>query len=148
MVKALEEIGEQDSSWRIELLMLVDTIFLTLISDHVTMQHLYPVHASFRGLALSYLDTGLKEEATKALNSAIQLARRDVPDQMVNLLKFQVRVNKRHKMHHHGSMCPQIQNQLGDLKSCDKDIKASPELHVWNKLYKLKRYLLHLNSAF
>ena len=90
MVKALEEIGGQDSSWRIELLMLVDTIFLTLISDHVSMQHLYPVHESFRGLALSYLDTGLKEEATKALNSAIQLARRDVPDQLVNLLKFQV----------------------------------------------------------
>eukprot|EP00731_Ephydatia_muelleri_P020306 Em0013g33a len=96
MVKALEEIGEQDSSWRIELLM---------------------------GLALSYLDTGLKEEATKALNSAIQLARRDVPDQLVNLLKFQ------------------IQNQLGDLKSCEKDIKASPELHAWNKLYKLKSSL-------
>ena len=42
-------------------------------------------------------------------------------------------------MYRHGSMGPQIQNQLGDLKSCEKDIKASPELHAWNKLYKLKR---------
>lgn len=43
-----------------------------------------------RSLTLSQLDAGLKEEATKTCTRAVQLAKKYVPDRLVDLVRLQV----------------------------------------------------------
>lgn len=74
-----------------------------------------------RALLQSQVDSSLKEEATKTCHTAIQLARKKVPERLLDVIKLQMLYG------------------LGEGKITDKDMKSIPELSVFGKLYKLKQ---------
>ena len=69
----------------------------------------------------SQLDAGLREEAGKTYHSALALAKKKVPDRLVDTLKLQVLYG------------------LGEVKGVEKEMKSFPELLIFAKLYKLKQ---------
>lgn len=74
-----------------------------------------------RALLQSQVDSSLKEEATKTCHTALQLARKKVPDRLLDVLKLQI-------------LCG-----LGEGKTTEKEMKSIPEWSVLCKLYKLKQ---------
>ncbi|XP_064381874.1 cilia- and flagella-associated protein 46-like [Halichondria panicea] len=66
MLKALEEIKDQDTPWRLELMI---------------------------GLVLSQLDAGQSDEAAKTCSSAVQLARKKAPQKLGELMRLYVSYN-------------------------------------------------------
>ena len=74
-----------------------------------------------RALMESQVDAGLKEEAGKTCVSALQLARKRLPDRLLGVVK----------------LC--LFYRLGEGKSAEKESKSLPEFPVVSKLYKLKQ---------
>ena len=112
------------------------------------------------GLVHSQVDAGLKEDAAKSCATAAHLARKHVPNKIVDVLKLQVlslppcpqpmppatMPRLLHILCHPPpsplpifSVFPlKVYYQLGDAKMFEREIKSSPELSVINKLYKVK----------
>lgn len=67
------------------------------------------------------MDAGLKEDAGKTCHTALQLARKRVPDRLLDVLKLQMLY------------------RLGEEKSAEKGMKSIPEFSIFTKLYKLKQ---------
>jgi hypothetical protein len=93
VARAQEHCKEEDYSWRLDVLL---------------------------ALLQSQIDAGLRDEAGKTCHSALALARKKVPDRLVDTLKLQVLYG------------------LGEEKSVEKEMKSFPELPIFAKLYKLK----------
>ena len=74
-----------------------------------------------RALLESQVDAGLKEEAVKTCTSALQLARKKLPDRHLGVVK----------------LC--LFYGLGEGKSAERELKSVPEFPVVSKLYKLKQ---------
>ena len=74
-----------------------------------------------RALLQSQVDAGLKEEAGKTCQSAVQLARKRVPDRLLEVLKLQM-------------LCG-----LGEVRGLEREMKSVPEFPIFARLYKLKR---------
>ena len=67
------------------------------------------------------MDAGLREEAVKTSHSAMQLARKRVPERLLEVLKLHM-------------LCG-----LGEGRGVEKEMKLVPEFSIFVKLYKLKR---------
>ena len=74
-----------------------------------------------RELLQSQVDAGLREEAGKTCLSALQLARKRVPERLPSVLKLCV---------FHG---------LGEGKGVEKEVKSVSEYPIISRLYKLKQ---------
>ena len=73
-----------------------------------------------RGLVLSQMDAGLKDEAVKSCSTVAVMAKKRVPSRLLDVLKMQAYFD------------------LGDGKQFEKEMKSQPEYAVLQRLYKIK----------